>query len=135
MDTPEVVQRVMDYIGGKQPTLFAQKIFTASDVNRQQNRLLIPQEDVNNLILPQLSEVERANLLAGLALKLYTSPGWDFTILLSCRHTGGLVLRGSQWTMLLNNANIQLGDRVQIWSFRNAYDNELCLVIAKNNAA
>ncbi|KAH7658247.1 DNA-binding pseudobarrel domain-containing protein [Dioscorea alata] len=132
---PEVVQGVMDYIGGKQPTLFAQKILTASDVNRQQNRFLIPQEDVNNLILPKLSQVERANLLAGLALKLYTSPGWDFTIFLSCRHTGGLVLRGRQWTMLLNNANIQLGDRVQIWSFRNAQDNELCLVIAKNNAA
>lgn len=135
MDMPEVVQRVMDYIGGKQPRLFAQKILTASDVNRQQNRFLIPHEDVNNLILPQLSEVERANLLVGLELKLYTSPGWDFTILLSCRQAGGLVLRGSQWTMLLNNVDLRRGDRVQIWSFRDAHQNELCLAIAKNNAA
>ncbi|KAH7658245.1 DNA-binding pseudobarrel domain-containing protein [Dioscorea alata] len=132
MNAPGVVQAVMDSVGGYQPRLFAQKILTASDVNRHQNRLLIRQRDVINLILPQLTQAEKDNLLAGLELKLYTSPGWDFTIFLSCRGTNGLVLRGSQWTMLLNNANLQLNDQVQVWSFRNAPDNELCLVIAKN---
>lgn len=149
MNAPGVVQAVMDSVGGYQPRLFAQKILTTSDVNRHQNRLLIRQRDVINLILPQLSEVEkqRAKLVTmdnikassgteALELRLYTEPDWYFTVLVACCDTGGLVLRGSELNMLLHRAGqFQVGGRVQIWSFRKIEDNELCLIIASNNAA
>lgn len=136
MPVPWVVENVIHHVGGYQDSLFAEKILTDSDVSRHQNRLRIPQGYVNDIILPQLNQGERNMLLAGLELKLYTSPGWEFTIILSCHQTdGSMVLRGSHWIMVLHTANLQPGDKVQVWSFRSAPDNELCLVIAKINAA
>lgn len=144
-ETPQWALNVMQNNDGVNLQFFGGKVLTQSDM---QGRFLFRKVHVENVIRPQLlaDELIAANLAPlldfmnvgdvhdGLPISLYTQDGFRFAVVLHKRNSNNSAVLKGNWGDVVQDGRFQVGDDVQLWSFRKADENgilKLCLVIGK----
>ncbi|XP_021768249.1 uncharacterized protein LOC110732597 [Chenopodium quinoa] len=132
----ELVEKAMGMGGGRGevPKLVMQKYITASDVKRQQNRLLLTKTDMrehNGLVL---TDEEKRELKEGgdikVTLILQNKEEMELNLSMWPKNTDEkktLVLQSCWWDVT-NKINLKHGDVAQLWSFRFGQERKIAFV-------
>ncbi|XVE54220.1 hypothetical protein DITRI_Ditri03aG0063100 [Diplodiscus trichospermus] len=104
-----------------------QKQLTKSDVKFNQCRLSISKFDVENAVMPLLTEEE--DFTEGIPVKVYDADGKEYNMTLKIWASKFHVLKNG-WSDFRNDHSlVALQDFVTLWAFRNLDEGNLCFVI------
>ncbi|XP_038987038.1 B3 domain-containing protein At2g31420-like [Phoenix dactylifera] len=153
---PEWVRKLVGEHGGSDPWFITTKTLTSSDRNfRNQNRLLIPSQDVNDNLIPMLSEAEKtaASLHptsrrissndraqgrehGGLDVYVCSRNGYHWNLKLTCWDTTrSTVIKGQDYKAFMIFGTLQVNDKVELWGFRQGEEGKLCFALGKKTVS
>lgn len=135
------VQSLVEEYHGHGVQFILTKRITESDLNRQQNRLLIPKQSVEAIML-MLSEEEKivANLNlnavvdhGGLDIRVFTLNKFrvEEAKLQRWDSTGSTAINGSEMNLFRAWSYLNVMDVVEMWGIRDGRDGKLCFALGK----
>ncbi|CAL0299021.1 unnamed protein product [Lupinus luteus] len=124
-EMPQEFINKINEMGGNETVLLITKSLFDSDLSDQQNRLSIPSKQIKNMNFLREGEVEDLEGGNSMEVKL-VQPSLEVTNITLAKWnmrkgngsiSSSFVLRSSSWKKVIKDNQLQVDDRIQVWSF------------------